>query len=184
MSLMYSPLHPRCSAPWETHCLCARGVEVELTLPRQSPGLRQATCVRRQFPRQPSPCADFLAIASQRFRPSPSAGRRLVNPDLPRGCLPSSPRDPGLSSGHIMVQITAASLCGIPDPRVPASIGTLPTTRTREFRPDGNGRGVKARRIWPRRVRLGADFLSRPGNRFSPPARAGRGVEALHRRIR
>jgi histidine ammonia-lyase len=74
---------------------------------------------------------------------------RLVNPDLSQGLPAFLTADPGLSSGFMMVQITAASL--VAESRAiahPASIGSIPTDANQEdFVPMGMGAAWKARRI-------------------------------------
>ena len=70
---------------------------------------------------------------------------RLVNPDLSQGLPAFLTGDPGLSSGYMMVQITAASL--VAESRtlaMPASIGSIPTDANQEdFVPDGDGGGLQ-----------------------------------------
>ena len=71
---------------------------------------------------------------------------RLVNPDLSQGLPAFLTRDPGLSSGYMMVQITAASL--VAESRslaMPASIGSIPTDANQEdFVPMGMAAAWKA----------------------------------------
>ncbi|HTG50994.1 MAG TPA: histidine ammonia-lyase, partial [Gemmatimonadales bacterium] len=87
---------------------------------------------------------------------------RLVNPDLSQGLPAFLTRDPGLSSGYMMVQITAASL--VAESRalaMPASIGSIPTDANQEdFVPMGMAAAYKAQRILAnaRRV-VGAELL-------------------------
>jgi histidine ammonia-lyase len=113
---------------------------------------------------------------------------RLVNPDLSQGLPAFLTRDPGLSSGYMMVQITAASL--VAESRtlaMPASIGSIPTDANQEdFVPMGMAAAYKARRILAnaRRV-VGAELLcAAQGLEFLRPLRAGKGVERLHGRLR
>src|SRR5438445_4259417 len=74
---------------------------------------------------------------------------RLVNPDLSQGLPAFLTSDPGLSSGFMMVQITAASL--VAESRaiaMPASIGSIPTDANQEdFVPMGMAAAWKAQRI-------------------------------------
>ena len=74
---------------------------------------------------------------------------RLVNPDLSQGLPAFLTDDPGLSSGFMMVQITAASL--VAESRsiaMPASIGSIPTDANQEdFVPMGMAAAWKAQRI-------------------------------------
>jgi histidine ammonia-lyase len=113
---------------------------------------------------------------------------RLVNPDLSQGLPAFLTRDPGLSSGYMMVQITAASL--VAESRtlaMPASIGSIPTDANQEdFVPMGMAAAYKAQRILAnaRRV-VGAELLcAAQGLEFLRPLRPGKGVERLHARLR
>ena len=76
---------------------------------------------------------------------------RLVNPDLSQGLPAFLTSEPGLSSGLMMVQITAASL--VAESRtiaMPASIGSIPTDANQEdFVPMGMAAALKAQRILP-----------------------------------
>ncbi|MFZ5622897.1 MAG: histidine ammonia-lyase [Gemmatimonadota bacterium] len=113
---------------------------------------------------------------------------RLVNPDLSQGLPAFLTSDPGLSSGYMMVQITAASL--VAESRslaMPASIGSIPTDANQEdFVPMGMAAAIKARRILvnARRV-VAAEFLcAAQGLEFLKPLAPGRGVAQLYDRIR
>ena len=72
-----------------------------------------------------------------------------MNPDLSQGLPAFLTTDPGLSSGHMMVQITAASL--VAESRAlahPASIGSIPTDANQEdFVPMGMAAAIKAQRV-------------------------------------
>jgi len=132
---------------------------------------------------------DFLAIALTTLQAlSERRIERLVNPDLSQGLPAFLTRDPGLSSGHMMVQITAASL--VAESRTlayPASIGSIPTDANQEdFVPMGMAAASKARRILANaECVVGAEFLcAAQGLEFLRPLRAGGGVEVLYRRIR
>jgi histidine ammonia-lyase len=113
---------------------------------------------------------------------------RLVNPDLSQGLPAFLTRDPGLCSGYMMVQITAASL--VAESRalaMPASIGSIPTDANQEdFVPMGMAAAYKARRILANACRVvGAELLcAAQGLEFLRPLRAGKGVERLHGRLR
>jgi histidine ammonia-lyase len=113
---------------------------------------------------------------------------RLVNPDLSQGLPAFLTRDPGLSSGFMMVQITAASL--VAESRtlaMPASIGSIPTDANQEdFVPMGMAAAYKAQRILANAQRVvGAELLcAAQGLEFLRPLRAGRGVERLHALVR
>jgi histidine ammonia-lyase len=113
---------------------------------------------------------------------------RLVNPDLSQGLPAFLTRDPGLSSGFMMVQITAASL--VAESRtlaMPASIGSIPTDANQEdFVPMGMAAAFKAQRILVNAQRVVAAELlcAAQGLEFLRPLRPGRGVERLHARLR
>jgi histidine ammonia-lyase len=121
------------------------------------------------------------AIAERRIE-------RLVNPDLSQGLPAFLTRDPGLSSGYMMVQITAASL--VAESRAlayPASIGSIPTDANQEdFVPMGMAAAVKAQRVLANAQRVvGAELLcAAQGLEFLRPLGPGRGVGELHRRLR
>src|SRR5690606_36204266 len=77
---------------------------------------------------------DFLAVALTTLQAiAERRVERLVNPDLSQGLPAFLTRDPGLSSGYMMVQITAASQ--VAESRslaMPASIGSIPTDANQE----------------------------------------------------
>ena len=132
---------------------------------------------------------DFLAISLVTLQAiAERRVERLVNPDLSQGLPAFLTADPGLSSGFMMVQITAASL--VAESRalaMPASIGSIPTDANQEdFVPMGMAAAQKARRILDnaRRV-VAAEFLcGAQALDLLRPLRPGRGVEALFRRVR
>jgi histidine ammonia-lyase len=113
---------------------------------------------------------------------------RLVNPDLSHGLPAFLTPDPGLRSGYMMVQITAASL--VAESRtlaMPASIGSIPTDANQEdFVPMGMAAAFKARRILLNAQRVAAAELlcGAQGLEYLAPLRPGRGVERLYRQIR
>lgn len=132
---------------------------------------------------------DFLAIALTTLQAiSERRIERLVNPDLSQGLPAFLTADPGLCSGFMMVQITAASL--VAESRTlatPASIGSIPTDANQEdFVPMGMGAAWKARRILANAVRVvGAEFLcGAQALDLLQPLAPGRGVGELHRVIR
>ena len=132
---------------------------------------------------------DFLAIALTTLQAlSERRIERLVNPDLSQGLPAFLTSDPGLSSGHMMVQITAASL--VAESRTlayPASIGSIPTDANQEdFVPMGMAAAWKARRILANaEYVVGAEYLcAAQGLEFLKPLRPGGGVERLYKRIR
>ncbi len=113
---------------------------------------------------------------------------RLVNPDLSQGLPAFLTSDPGLSSGFMMVQITAASL--VAESRaiaMPASIGSIPTDANQEdFVPMGMAAAWKAQRILGNAQQVVAAELlcAAQGLEFLKPLAPGRGVEDLYRRLR
>jgi histidine ammonia-lyase len=132
---------------------------------------------------------DFLAVSLTTLQAiAERRVERLVNPDLSQGLPAFLTADPGLSSGFMMVQITAASL--VAESRalaMPASIGSIPTDANQEdFVPMGMAAALKARRILANaRMVVAAELLcAAQGLDWLLPLRPGRGVETLHRRIR
>jgi histidine ammonia-lyase len=113
---------------------------------------------------------------------------RLVNPDLSQGLPAFLTRDPGLCSGLMMVQITAASL--VAESRalaMPASIGSIPTDANQEdFVPMGMAAAFKAGRILLNAQRVVAAELlcAAQGLEFLKPLAPGQGVAAMYRRLR
>ncbi len=113
---------------------------------------------------------------------------RLVNPDLSQGLPAFLTADPGLSSGFMMVQISAASL--VAESRslaMPASIGSIPTDANQEdFVPMGMAAAFKTQRILANAQRvIAAELLcAAQGLEFLRPLKPGAGVEALYRRLR
>jgi histidine ammonia-lyase len=113
---------------------------------------------------------------------------RLVNPDLSQGLPAFLTSDPGLCSGFMMVQITAASL--VAESRalaMPASIGSIPTDANQEdFVPMGMAAAFKAGRILMNAQRVVAAELlcAAQGLEFLKPLSPGRGVAGLYRRLR
>ncbi|MGH7631347.1 MAG: HAL/PAL/TAL family ammonia-lyase, partial [Gemmatimonadales bacterium] len=132
---------------------------------------------------------DFLAIALTTLQAiAERRVERLVNPDLSQGLPAFLTADPGLSSGYMMVQITAASL--VAESRaiaMPASIGSIPTDANQEdFVPMGMAAAWKARRILANAGRVVAAELlcGAQGLEFVKPLAPGRGVARLYDRVR
>ncbi len=132
---------------------------------------------------------DFLATALTTLQAiAERRVERLVNPDLSQGLPAFLTADPGLCSGFMMVQISAASL--VAESRalaMPASIGSIPTDANQEdFVPMGMAAAWKAQRILANAQRVvGAELLcAAQGLEFLRPLRPGRGVEVLHQRLR
>ncbi len=132
---------------------------------------------------------DFLATALTTLQAiAERRVERLVNPDLSQGLPAFLTADPGLSSGFMMVQISAASL--VAESRtlaMPASIGSIPTDANQEdFVPMGMAAAYKAQRILANAQRVVAAELlcGSQGLEFLKPLRPGAGVETLYRRLR
>jgi histidine ammonia-lyase len=132
---------------------------------------------------------DFLATALTTLQAiAERRVERLVNPDLSQGLPAFLTADPGLSSGFMMVQISAASL--VAESRtlaMPASIGSIPTDANQEdFVPMGMAAAYKARRILANAQRvIAAELLcGSQGLEFLKPLKPGAGVETLYRRLR
>jgi histidine ammonia-lyase len=132
---------------------------------------------------------DFLGVALTTLQAiAERRVERLVNPDLSQGLPAFLTRDPGLSSGFMMVQITAASL--VAESRVlamPASIGSIPTDANQEdFVPMGMAAALKTRRILANATRvIGAELLcAAQGLDFLRPLRPGQGVARIYARVR
>jgi histidine ammonia-lyase len=132
---------------------------------------------------------DFLATALTTLQAiAERRVERLVNPDLSQGLPAFLTADPGLCSGFMMVQISAASL--VAESRtlaMPASIGSIPTDANQEdFVPMGMAAAWKAQRILANAQRVvGAELLcAAQGLEFLRPLGPGRGVGELHRRLR
>jgi histidine ammonia-lyase len=169
-----------------------RVVEVELNASTDNPLVFQDGSVLSggNFHGQPvAQALDFLAIALTTLQALAERRiERLVNPDLSQGLPAFLTGDPGLSSGYMMVQITAASL--VAESRAlahPASIGSIPTDANQEdFVPMGMAAAFKARRILANGQRVvAAEFLcAAQGLEFLLPLRPGQGVLRLFRRIR
>ena len=132
---------------------------------------------------------DFLAITLTTLQAiAERRVERLVNPDLSQGLPAFLTGDPGLSSGYMMVQITAAAL--VAESRAiayPASIGSIPTDANQEdFVPMGMGAAYKARRILANAVHVVATELlcAAQGLDLLLPLTPGRGVGQLWERLR
>lgn len=171
----------------------ARGVvEVELNASTDNPLVFENGDVLSggNFHGQPvAQALDFLAIALTTLQAlSERRVERLVNPDLSQGLPAFLTHDPGLHSGYMMVQITAASL--VAESRAmahPASIGSIPTDANQEdFVPMGMAAAYKARRILANAERVVATELlcGAQGLELLKPLRPGKGVEGLYRKIR
>ncbi len=113
---------------------------------------------------------------------------RLVNPELSQGLPAFLAVSPGLHSGLMMAQITAAAL--VAETRTlatPASVQSIPTDGNQEdVVPMGMAAATKARRILAAVQRVVACELiaGARGIDLRRPLKAGKGVEALHLRVR
>jgi histidine ammonia-lyase len=132
---------------------------------------------------------DFLAVTLTTLQAiAERRVERLVNPDLSQGLPAFLTKDPGLRSGYMMVQITAASL--VAESRalaMPASIGSIPTDANQEdFVPMGMAAAVKARRILANAQRVVAAELlcAAQGLEFLKPLAPGKGVADIYARLR
>jgi histidine ammonia-lyase len=132
---------------------------------------------------------DVLAIALVTLQAlSERRIERLVNPDLSQGLPAFLTETPGVSSGYMMVQITAASL--VAESRTlayPASIGSIPTDANQEdFVPMGMAAAFKSRRILANASRvIAAELLcGAQAIEFLRPLKGGKGVEELYSRVR
>ena len=179
-------------AVWDAIAFARRVAEVELNASTDNPLVFPEGDILSggNFHGQPvAQALDFLTIALTTLQALAERRiERLVNPDLSEGLPAFLTPDPGLSSGHMMVQITAASI--VAESRTlayPASIGSIPTDANQEdFVPMGMAAAWKASRVLVNAQRvIAAEFLcAAQGLEFRKPLRPGRGVDALYRRIR
>ena len=179
-------------ACWDAIAFARRVVEVELNASTDNPLVFENGDVLSggNFHGQPvAQALDFLAITLTTLQAlAERRVERLVNPDLSQGLPAFLTADPGLHSGYMMVQITAASL--VAESRTlayPASIGSIPTDANQEdFVPMGMAAAYKARRILLNAERVVATELlcGAQGLELLKPLRPGRGVQALYDRIR
>lgn len=179
-------------AVWDTIAFARRTAEIELNASTDNPLVFPEGDVLSggNFHGQPvAQALDYLAIALTTLQALAERRiERLVNPDLSEGLPAFLTGDPGLSSGHMMVQITAASL--VAESRAlahPASTGSIPTDANQEdFVPMGMAAAWKARRVLVNAQRVVAAELlcAAQGLEFLKPLRPGRGVAALVERIR
>jgi histidine ammonia-lyase len=124
--------------------------------------------------------ADLSSISERRIE-------RLVNPDL-SDLPPFLTGDPGLRSGMMLAQITAAAL--VSETKIlahPASVDSIPTGASREDHVSmGTTAAVKATRaLRNAETVVGIEAMcAAQALEFLKPLRAGRGVEAARRMIR
>ncbi|MBV9878991.1 MAG: aromatic amino acid lyase, partial [Gemmatirosa sp.] len=113
---------------------------------------------------------------------------RVVHPDLNYGLPAFLATDPGVHSGFMMAQVTAAALAS--ECKVlshPASVDTIPTDGSKEdVVPMAMGAAVKLRRVVAnvRRVLAVELMCGAQGIDLRVPLRPGRGVRAAHAAVR
>ena len=179
-------------AVWDAIAFASRTTAIELNASTDNPLVFDNGDVLSggNFHGQPvAQALDFLAVAITTLQAiAERRVERLVNPDLSQGLPAFLTGDPGLSSGYMMVQITAAAL--VAESRTlahPASIGSIPTDANQEdFVPMGMGAAYKARRILDNAVHVVATELLCAGQGLDllRPLTPGRGVGLLHDRLR
>jgi len=132
---------------------------------------------------------DFLAIALTNLATiSERRTDRLVHPDLNQGLPPFLTRDPGVNSGYMMAQVSAAALAS--ECKVlshPASVDTIPTDGSKEdVVPMAMGAAWKLRRIVQNvRYVLAIELLcAAQGVEFRAPLKPGRGVARAYESVR
>jgi histidine ammonia-lyase len=113
---------------------------------------------------------------------------RLVNPDLSQGLPAFLAPEPGVQSGYMMVQVTAAAL--VAESRTlctAASVQSIPTDANQEdVVPMGMAAAFKVRRVLAnaRRVVAAELLCAAQGVELLRPLRPGRGVAPLVARVR
>jgi histidine ammonia-lyase len=113
---------------------------------------------------------------------------RLINPDFNQGLPAFLSNDPGLHSGFMMAQVSAAALaseCKLLSH--PASVDTIPTDGNREdVVPMAMGAAWKARRVVANVQRVLAIELmcAAQGLDYRAPLKAGRGARRAHETVR
>jgi len=179
-------------ACWDAIAFARGVVDIELNASTDNPLVFENGDVLSggNFHGQPvAQALDFLATALTTLQAlAERRVERLVNPDLSQGLPAFLTHDPGLHSGYMMVQITAASL--VAESRtlcMPASIGSIPTDANQEdFVPMGMAAAFKTRRILANAERVLATELlcGAQGLELLKPLRPGKGVQAIFDRIR
>lgn len=133
--------------------------------------------------------ADILAIVCANLAVmSERRTDRLVHPDLNQGLPPFLAGSPGLESGFMMVQVTAAALASECKLYAnPASVDSIPTDGNKEdVVPMAMGAAVKLRRT-VRNLRhvLAIELLcASEGIEHRRPLRASSALESVHMRVR
>jgi histidine ammonia-lyase len=131
---------------------------------------------------------DLLSIALAQLQAiSERRVEQLVNPSL-SGLPPFLARDPGLNSGFMIAQVTAAALCV--ESRIlahPACVDSIPSSASREDHVSmGMTAALKARTVAQNaRTGIAIELLcAAQALDFRRPLRAGRGVRAAHEALR
>ncbi|HUF64889.1 MAG TPA: histidine ammonia-lyase [Gemmatimonadaceae bacterium] len=132
---------------------------------------------------------DVLAIAlSTLATMSERRTDRLVHPDFNQGLPAFLAPDPGLHSGFMMAQVTAAALASECKLLAhPASVDSIPTDGSKEdIVPMAMGAALKARRVVEnvRHVVAIELMCAAQGVDYRAPLRAGAGVISAHRAVR
>ena len=125
--------------------------------------------------------ADLASVSERRIE-------RLVNPDLSGDLPPFLTADPGVSSGFMIAQVTAAALvneCKVL--AMPASVDSIPTGAGKEDHVSmGMASALKLRRVLANvQTVLGLELMiAAQGLEHRKPLRPGRGVERAYQLVR
>jgi histidine ammonia-lyase len=169
----------------------ARTAEIELNASTDNPLVFGDEIVSGgNFHGQPVALAlDILAIALTTLAGiAERRVERLLNPDLSQGLPAFLAPNPGVESGFMMVQVTAAAL--VAESRTlctAASVQSIPTDANQEdVVPMGMAAAFKARRVLAnaRRVVAAELLCAAQGIDLLKPLRPGRGVARVHERVR
>ena len=169
----------------------ARTAEIELNASTDNPLVfEDGVLSGGNFHGQPVALAlDVLAIALTTLAGiAERRVERLLNPDLSQGLPAFLARNPGVESGFMMVQVTAAAL--VAESRTlctAASVQSIPTDANQEdIVPMGMAAAFKARRVLAnaRRVVAAELLCAAQGLDILKPLRPGAGVERVHERVR
>jgi histidine ammonia-lyase len=169
----------------------ARTAEIELNASTDNPLVFEDGIISGgNFHGQPVALAlDMLAIALTTLAGiAERRVERLLNPDLSQGLPAFLAPNPGVESGFMMVQVTAAAL--VAEMRTlctPASVQSIPTDANQEdVVPMGMAAALKALRVLAnaRRVVAAELLCAAQGLTLLLPLRPGRGVERLYERVR
>jgi histidine ammonia-lyase len=169
----------------------ARTVDIELNAATDNPLVFDDGIVSGgNFHGQPVAMAlDFLAIALTTLAGiAERRVERMLNPDLSHGLPAFLAPHPGVESGLMMVQVTAAAL--VAESRslcTAASVQSIPTDANQEdVVPMGMAAAFKASRVLAnaRRVVAAELVCAAQGIDLLKPLRPGRGVQRVHERVR